>query len=148
MVTVNELVTVAGAVYTTEVVVLLESAPQAVPVQPLPLRDQVTPALFVSLATLAVSVTASPASIEVFAGVTMLTVGVLDSEFELEDLPKHPARPARRKTLPRAITALAQRDLQGTMGRSGEFILMQLTEHRSYVASGKAKSGRSFRDFV
>src|SRR4051812_15752143 len=53
-------VTVAGALYIADVVVTLVKVPHAAPVQPLPVRVQVTPWLDLSLATAAVKLFCCP----------------------------------------------------------------------------------------
>ena len=54
--------------------VMLVSAPQAVPVQPVLLRDQVTPSLFTSFVTDAVRFTVPDGPKEVVVGGAMVTV--------------------------------------------------------------------------
>ena len=56
-----------------DVVVLPVSVPQAVPVQPVPVMLQVTPALLVSLVTVAVSGRFAPAFTVVLDGGAMMT---------------------------------------------------------------------------
>jgi len=57
-----------------EVVVMLVSVPQVAPVQPVPLRDQVTPSLFTSFVTDAVRFTVPDGPKEVVVGGAMATV--------------------------------------------------------------------------
>ena len=57
-----------------EVVVMLVSVPQVAPVQPVPLRDQVTPSLFTSFVTDAVRFTVPDGPKEVVVGGAMVTV--------------------------------------------------------------------------
>jgi hypothetical protein len=59
---------VAGAVYVTEVGVVLLSVPQADPLQPLPETDQLTPAFFESFCTVALKFCMPP-------GITLAVVG-------------------------------------------------------------------------
>jgi hypothetical protein len=76
MVTVNAALGEAGAVYVTVVPVVPLSAPHAEPLHPVPLSDQVTPAVL--LVSVAVRVTASPGSTLLDAGAWILTVGELE----------------------------------------------------------------------
>ena len=63
--------------------------PQAAPVQPVPVRVQVTPLSVLSLSTVTDRVTASPGSIFVEAGVLIETVtGLLE--------PPHPVKPTTK----------------------------------------------------
>ena len=55
-------------------VVTLVSVPQVAPVQPAPVRDQVTPSLFKSLVTVAVRARVAPAWTVVFAGGVIATL--------------------------------------------------------------------------
>lgn len=72
----------------------MESVPQPDPLQPVPLRLQVTPALLESLATVTVSVMESPGSTFVDAGVVKVTaMGLLD-----------PPQPLIQKTVNRQDT--------------------------------------------
>jgi hypothetical protein len=91
MVTVCAVLVAAGAVYVAEVVVVARVPP--------PLRVQVTPALFLSLVTVAVSVT-------VFAGSTVVAADDTATLTGWELLPPHPDRYTAKKTTTQDSTSL------------------------------------------
>jgi hypothetical protein len=89
IVTVKAVATGDGAVYVTELELWFDSAPQAEPLQPLPVSVHVKPSVPLC-STVAVRVIESPGSIVLEAGVLMVTVGLL--------LPPQPVSPVSTAT--------------------------------------------------
>lgn len=102
IVTVNAVVTFAGAVYATPVVDIPDSVPHAAPEHPVPVSVHVTPALFVSLATVAENVAESPGSTFALAGPWILiAVG--------PEPPPHPTTPVNPAKPTNTTTAVTDR---------------------------------------
>jgi hypothetical protein len=101
IVTVNAVPTVVGAVYVTAVVDDPDNAPHAAPVHPVPVSVHVTPAPFLSFATVAVNVAVFPGSTLLLAGPWIVIV--------VGPAPPHPARPAANETLNNATTLFRER---------------------------------------